>query len=52
MVILGIDPGLNATGYGVIEAQDDRLRVLAAGDIRPPRGKPLSERLAMLHQAQ
>ncbi len=48
MVILGVDPGLNATGYGVITVEDGRLRLVTAGDIRPPRGRPLPERLEVL----
>ncbi len=51
MVILGIDPGLNATGYGLIAATGRNLRLIAAGDIRPPRAKPLPERLEFLHRA-
>ena len=43
--ILGIDPGLNRTGYGVIEIGDGRLRHVAAGVIRVPPGA-LAERLA------
>lgn len=43
--ILGIDPGLNRTGYGVIEASGGRLRPVAAGVIRVPAGA-LAERLA------
>ncbi|MBI4342328.1 MAG: crossover junction endodeoxyribonuclease RuvC [Candidatus Omnitrophica bacterium] len=50
MVILGIDPGLSATGYGFIEAQGARLRVIEAGDIRPPRTQPLARRLERIHQ--
>ena len=51
MVILGIDPGLNATGYGIIDARDEALRVITAGDIRPPRQQPLSERLGRIRAA-
>jgi crossover junction endodeoxyribonuclease RuvC len=43
--ILGIDPGLNRTGYGVIEASGGRLRHVTAGVIRVPTGR-LAERLA------
>ena len=50
MVILGIDPGLNATGYGVIDADGGRWRLISAGDLRPPRARPLAERLAFLHE--
>ena len=51
MVILGIDPGLNATGYGAIAASGRDVRLVTAGDIRPPRNKPLAQRLAFLHDA-
>jgi crossover junction endodeoxyribonuclease RuvC len=43
--ILGIDPGLNRTGYGVIEIGGGRLRHVAAGVIRVPSGD-LAQRLA------
>lgn len=49
MVILGIDPGLNATGYGILETVRDRLRLIAAGDIRPPKQEPLAQRLGAIH---
>ncbi|UUO07981.1 crossover junction endodeoxyribonuclease RuvC [Blastopirellula sp. J2-11] len=32
--ILGIDPGLNITGYAVIEAQNRRIRIIEAGVVR------------------
>ena len=50
MIILGIDPGLNATGYGVIQEEAQTLRVLAAGTIHPPASKPLGARLAHLYE--
>jgi crossover junction endodeoxyribonuclease RuvC len=50
MIILGIDPGLNATGYGIVDAAP-RLRALTAGDIRPARTLPLAERLGIIHDA-
>jgi crossover junction endodeoxyribonuclease RuvC len=43
--ILGIDPGLNRTGYGVIEVGGGRLRHVTAGVIRVPAGA-LAQRLA------
>lgn len=43
--ILGIDPGLNTTGYGVIEAAGRTLRVCEAGVVRSVHGHTLSERL-------
>ncbi len=51
MVILGIDPGLNITGYGAIAVSGRRIELIEAGDIRPPRTQPLQERLGYLHQA-
>jgi len=49
MVILGVDPGLHATGYGIIETLPLHLRLIAAGDIRPPKTSPLPERLRIIH---
>ena len=51
MVILGVDPGSHATGYGVIEAQGSRCRFLDAGTIRALRTDPLPKRLLTIHQA-
>lgn len=36
--ILGIDPGLNRIGYGVIDCDGTRLRIVAAGVLRVPAG--------------
>ena len=49
MVILGVDPGLVSTGYGLIETLPAHLRLVSAGDIRPPRTQPLAERLALIN---
>ncbi len=48
--VLGVDPGLNLTGYGVIECRGDEVRLLEAGVIRLPRsnGNNLSVRLELL----
>jgi crossover junction endodeoxyribonuclease RuvC len=51
MVILGVDPGLNATGYGILDATPTQLRLVTAGDIRPPRKQSLAERLEVIHEA-
>ena len=51
MSILGVDPGLNATGYGVIEAQGTRLVVVEAGTIRPSARQSLAQRLLSLYNA-
>lgn len=47
--ILGIDPGLNKTGFGVIDVDGSRLTFVTAGCIRVPTG-PLSERLGTIHR--
>lgn len=41
--ILGIDPGLNTTGYGVIDVSGNRVRLLEAGIVRS-RSKSLPEK--------
>ncbi|MBI2884759.1 MAG: crossover junction endodeoxyribonuclease RuvC [Candidatus Omnitrophica bacterium] len=51
MRILGIDPGLNATGYGVIEAEGGALSLVTAGVVRPPARQALGLRLRILHEA-
>jgi crossover junction endodeoxyribonuclease RuvC len=48
--ILGIDPGLHITGYGVLECFPQGPKVCEAGVIRPEAGKgDLAIRLADLH---
>ena len=51
MRILGIDPGLNATGYGVIETAAAGSAVIAAGVIRPNPKQPLAQRILALYDA-
>ncbi|MBI5262298.1 MAG: crossover junction endodeoxyribonuclease RuvC [Bradyrhizobium sp.] len=48
--ILGIDPGLRRTGWGVIEADGNRLVFVACGSVEPPHGLPLSSRLLAIHE--
>ena len=43
--ILGLDPGLRHTGWGVIEAQGNRLRFIADGVVQPNPALSLGERL-------
>ena len=51
MRILGIDPGSNATGYGVVERRGGRVLHVAHGTLRPPAGATFAARLAFLHRA-
>lgn len=46
--ILGIDPGLRHTGWGVIDVTGNALRYVASGAIEPDPGLPLAERLCVL----
>jgi crossover junction endodeoxyribonuclease RuvC len=46
--ILGIDPGLGITGYGVVEKAGSTLVYVASGRIRSNDKLPLAERLAMI----
>jgi len=46
--ILGLDPGLVTTGWGVIEADGNRLAHVANGQIRTDTAAPLPRRLAHL----
>ena len=48
MRILGLDPGLGTTGWGLIEAEGNRLSHVANGQIKTDSGAPLPRRLANL----
>lgn len=48
--IIGIDPGLRRTGWGVIEADGNRLIYVACGSVEPPDDLPLSSRLLAIHE--
>ena len=48
MIILGLDPGLGTTGWGVIEAEGNRLRHVANGQLKTDSAAPLPRRLAQL----
>jgi crossover junction endodeoxyribonuclease RuvC len=47
-LILGLDPGLRHTGWGMLGQQDNRLSFVAAGRINPDPDLPMAERLKML----
>ncbi len=51
MIILGLDPGLGTTGWGVIRADGNRLSHVANGQIRTDPATPLPRRLANLRAA-
>ena len=48
LIILGLDPGLGTTGWGLIRAEGNRLSHLANGQLKTDASDPLPERLADL----
>lgn len=49
-VVLGIDPGSNCTGWGVVREASGCAELLGTGVIRPGKGRALAERLGRLYQ--
>jgi crossover junction endodeoxyribonuclease RuvC len=51
VIILGLDPGLGTTGWGLIRAEGNRLTHVGNGQIRTDSAEPLPKRLSVLaHQ--
>jgi crossover junction endodeoxyribonuclease RuvC len=46
--VVGFDPGLNTTGYGIVECHGATMRLVEAGTVRS-RGETLESRLASIH---
>jgi crossover junction endodeoxyribonuclease RuvC len=51
MLILGLDPSLSCTGWGIVRSEGARLSHIANGEIRTDPKAPLPERLLHLHDA-
>jgi len=51
MILIGFDPGLGTTGWGVIAADGNRLSHVANGQIRTEAAMELAERLMVLHDS-
>lgn len=49
MRILGIDPGFAIVGWGVIEYEGSRFKVIGYGSIQTPAGMPIEERLKAIY---
>ena len=49
--LLGLDPGLRHTGWGVIDVDGSRLHYVADGAIHPATDCPMAERLVELHDS-
>lgn len=50
MRILGVDPGLLHTGWGVIAVDGNSLRHVANGVVSPDRDLPMAERLSAIYE--
>ena len=48
--LLGLDPGLQHTGWGLVESAGSRLRHLGDGVISTDAGLPLAERLSVIYR--
>jgi crossover junction endodeoxyribonuclease RuvC len=51
MKILGVDPALSVTGYGIISFEKNRFTLLEAGVIKTLAQQTLTERLRAIHAA-
>lgn len=49
VIVLGIDPGTQNTGYGVVYARGQRLAALDGGVIETRPDTPLEKRLSIIH---
>ncbi|MDZ4306811.1 crossover junction endodeoxyribonuclease RuvC [Allopontixanthobacter sp.] len=50
MLILGLDPSLSCTGWGVVRSEGSRLTHIANGQIPTDAKSPMAQRLAALQQ--
>jgi crossover junction endodeoxyribonuclease RuvC len=48
MLILGVDPGIAQTGWGVVDIIGQRYRPISFGVVKTPAGKPIEERIHMI----
>ncbi len=49
MIILGIDPGTNVTGYGIIKYKENTCTQIASGIIKLPSSEPIPHRLKIIY---
>ena len=45
MIIIGIDPGLKATGYGVLRYEGNKIVLLETGTVIPKQKAPIEQRI-------
>jgi len=51
VIILGLDPSLSCTGWGVVRAEGSRIAHVANGEVKTDAKAPIAERLHHLHDA-
>jgi crossover junction endodeoxyribonuclease RuvC len=50
MIILGIDPGVASTGWGIVKKEKNQLQLIDFGVITTPAKLPLNKRLLLIHE--
>ena len=50
MKIIGIDPGLSCTGFGIIEVSENNKSIIDYGVVKTDSKDPLCDRLKVLHE--
>ena len=51
MLVLGVDPGSQTTGYGLVEKSNDQLTCIHSGHVSPPGKIPFYERIHHIFKA-
>ena len=49
MRVIGFDPGINVTGFGILDYNKRNAKAHGYGVIKPPQKNPLQDRLKYLH---
>ncbi|MDI6703577.1 MAG: crossover junction endodeoxyribonuclease RuvC [bacterium] len=49
MIVLGVDPGLAITGFGIVESVDKKMKVLDYGSFTTQKKTPFPSRLKKIH---
>ena len=48
MLLLGLDPGLRHTGWGIIESNKNKISWVASGNISPRTNESIDKRLVQI----
>jgi crossover junction endodeoxyribonuclease RuvC len=51
IVVMGIDPGLASTGFGVVGVAGGRMRAIDGGVVESPSDAPAADRLVRIHSS-